>query len=82
MACLSGPKSSHRGLKAPDVRCKHWVIFSQQLADYTPGVHHSGGSKSKGASVLTRLHELRAAEDELARHAVALADAEKALKGL
>jgi len=32
--------------------------------------------------VLTRLHELQAAEDELARHAAVLSEAEKALKGL
>ena len=45
-------------------------------------VDAAGGSRSKGASVLTRLHELQAAEDKLARHVAALADAEQALKGL
>lgn len=32
--------------------------------------------------MLTRLHELQAAEAELARHSAALSNAEKALKGL
>ncbi len=45
-------------------------------------VMDAGGSRSKGASVLTRLHELLRAEDELAAHLSALADAEGALKGL
>ncbi len=42
----------------------------------------AGGSRSAGASLLTRLHELALAEEELAGHSETLAAAEAQLKGL
>lgn len=42
----------------------------------------AGGSRSAAASLLARLHELGAAEEELAGHAAALADAQTRLAGL
>ena len=42
----------------------------------------AGGSRSKGASMLMRLHELQMAEDDLAGHVASLAQAEQLLKGM
>ena len=46
------------------------------------GVHGAGGSRSKGASLLMRLHELQKAEDDLAGHVASLAETEQLLKNM
>ena len=43
---------------------------------------HAGGSRVTGASLLTRLHELALAEEELAGHSETLAAAELRLKDM
>ena len=52
------------------------------LLDILPCAAAAGGSRAAGASLLARLHELGAAEEELAGHAAALADAQTRLAGL
>ncbi|EIE18219.1 RecF/RecN/SMC protein [Coccomyxa subellipsoidea C-169] len=50
--------------------------------DFNPSGTLTGGSRSAGASLLTRLHELALAEEELAGHSETLAAAEAQLKGM
>lgn len=42
----------------------------------------AGGSRNKGNSVLTRLHALHEAQQELAEHEAALQQAQSSLKGM
>jgi structural maintenance of chromosome 2 len=42
----------------------------------------TGGSRNKGASLLSRVHELSEAEDALAEHKRLLGDAEAELKSM
>ncbi|BDA47769.1 Structural maintenance of chromosomes protein 2 [Coccomyxa sp. Obi] len=50
--------------------------------DFNPSGTLTGGSRSTGASLLTRLHELALAEEELAGHSETLAAAESRLKDM
>ena len=50
--------------------------------DFNPGGTLTGGSRAKGGSVLTRLHELAEAEAALGGAQAALDGAQAALKGM
>ena len=50
--------------------------------DFNPGGTLTGGSRSKGSSVLARLHELSTTEAELAMHQAAQHQADHALAAL
>lgn len=50
--------------------------------DFNPGGLLTGGSRSQGGSVLTKLHELMAAEQKLEEHSRKLAAVEQQLQAI